>query len=164
MRTLEPGIDRQVVDAGRVSSRGGPPDRGGEVPVVRTDMAVTVQRVENAAVAVAILLAMVARGQPWWLLLAAFLLFDLSAVGYLRGSRAGAVSYNAVHSYAGPAMTSALYLALLVADHRVVWLLLVAACWAFHVAVDRALGYGLKLDEGFTHTHLGRIGPRPRVR
>lgn len=33
---------------------------------------------------------------------------------------------------------------------------------AIAVAVDRALGYGLKLDERFTHTHLGRIGPRRR--
>ncbi|PYF97797.1 protein of unknown function [Georgenia satyanarayanai] len=127
----------------------------------RTDMAATIQRIENAAIAVAILLAMVAFGRPWWLLLAAFLLFDLSAVGYLRGPRAGAASYNAVHSYTGPAAVSALSLALLVADHQVVWLFLLAACWAFHVAVDRALGYGLKLDEGFTHTHLGRIGQRP---
>lgn len=125
-------------------------------------MATTIQRIENAAIAVAILLAMVAFGQPWWLLLAAFLLFDLSAVGYLRGSRAGAVSYNVIHNYAGPAITAALYLALLIADHQVIWLSLLAACWAFHVAVDRALGYGLKLDEGFTHTHLGRIGRQPR--
>ena len=27
-----------------------------------------------------------------------------------------------------------------------------------HVAVDRALGYGLKLPAGFRDTHLGRIG------
>ena len=127
-----------------------------------TDMATTVQRFENAAIAGAIVLAMVAFGQPWWLLLAAFLFFDLSAVGYLRGSRAGAVSYNVIHNYAGPAITAALYLALLIADHQVIWLSLLVACWAFHVAVDRALGYGLKLDEGFTHTHLGRIGRQPR--
>ncbi|MFI0349936.1 DUF4260 family protein [Actinomadura sp. 9N407] len=125
-------------------------------------MATTIQRIENAAIAVALLLAMVAFGQPWWLLLAAFLLFDLSAVGYLRGPCAGAVSYNAVHNYAGPAMTSALYLALIIVGHHVIWLSLLAACWAFHVAVDRALGYGLKFDEGFTHTHLGRIGRQPR--
>ncbi|WP_240639249.1 DUF4260 family protein [Micromonospora ureilytica] len=30
--------------------------------------------------------------------------------------------------------------------------------WAFHIAVDRALGYGLKTTEGFEHTHLGRMG------
>lgn len=128
-----------------------------------SEMATTIQRIENAAIAVAILLAVVAFGQPWWLLLAAFLLFDLSAVGYLRGSRAGAVTYNMVHNYAGPAIVSALYFTLLLVDHHVIWLALLAACWAFHVAVDRALGYGLKLED-FAHTHLGRIGRRPRIK
>ncbi len=117
----------------------------------------TIQRVENAAVAAAIVVAVIAYGQPWWLLLAAFLLFDLSALGYLRSSRSGAVTYNLVHNYTGPAIVLSLYVALVLANHRVTWLALLAACWAFHVAVDRALGYGLKLED-FTHTHLGRIG------
>jgi hypothetical protein len=30
--------------------------------------------------------------------------------------------------------------------------------WAFHIGVDRALGYGLKFEDGFQHTHLGTIG------
>ncbi|MBP2216925.1 DUF4260 family protein [Arthrobacter sp. CAN_C5] len=119
-----------------------------------------IQRVENAAVAVAIILAMIAYGQPWWLLLAAFLVFDLSALGYLGGSRCGAVTYNLVHNYTGPAIVLSLYIALVLVDYRVTWLSTLAACWAFHVAVDRALGYGLKLED-FTHTHLGRIGRTP---
>ncbi|HET7414603.1 MAG TPA: DUF4260 family protein [Arthrobacter sp.] len=117
----------------------------------------TIQRVENAAIAAAIVLAMIAYGQSWWLLLAAFLLFDLSALGYLRSSRTGAVTYNLVHNYTGPAVVLSLYVALVFADHHVTWLALLAACWAFHVATDRALGYGLKLED-FAHTHLGRIG------
>ncbi|TDB99096.1 DUF4260 family protein [Actinomadura sp. 7K534] len=32
---------------------------------------------------------------------------------------------------------------------------------AFHVGVDRALGYGLKLPDSFRHTHLGEIGKNP---
>lgn len=119
----------------------------------------TVQRVENAAIAVAIIFIVIATAQPWWLLLAAFLLFDLSALGYLRGPRLGAILYNAVHNYTAPAILLAIYGMMLLAGHHVAWLALVAACWAFHVAVDRALGYGLKLD-AFTHTHLGRIGRR----
>ncbi len=121
----------------------------------------TIQRVENAAIAVAILLALVATGQPWWLLPATFLLFDLSMAGYVRGPRAGAVAYNLVHNYTGPAIVTALHLLLTMAGQRLPWIALLAACWAFHVAVDRALGYGLKLDD-FQHTHLGRIGhPSP---
>lgn len=119
--------------------------------------AAVTQRIENAAIAVAILLAMIVSGQPWWLLLATFLVFDLSAIGYLRGPRTGAATYNAVHNYTGPAIMLSLYAALLLVEHQAMWLAVVAACWAFHVAVDRALGYGLKL-ESFGHTHLGRIG------
>jgi hypothetical protein len=127
-----------------------------------SEMTTTIQRIENAAIAAAILLAVVAHGQPWWLLLAAFLVFDLSAVGYLRSARAGAVTYNVVHNYTGPAVVLSLHFILLIVDLHVIWLALLAACWAFHVAVDRALGYGLKLED-FAHTHLGRIGRRPRV-
>ncbi|GAB2600665.1 DUF4260 family protein [Pseudactinotalea suaedae] len=124
-------------------------------------MTTLIQRIENGALAVAILVAAIALEQPWWLLLAAFLLFDLSALGYLRSPRAGALTYNVVHNYTGPALVISLYLVLLLLDHQVTWLALLAGCWAFHVAVDRALGYGLKLDE-FTHTHLGRIGRTAR--
>lgn len=125
-------------------------------------MTTTIQRIENAAIAAAIVLVTIADGQPWWLLLTAFLLFDLSAVGYLRSSRAGAVTYNVVHNYTGPALVTWLYLALLLGERHVTWLALLAGCWAFHVAVDRALGYGLKL-ESFAHTHLGRIGRGSRT-
>lgn len=34
----------------------------------------------------------------------------------------------------------------------------VALIWIAHIAVDRALGYGLKLSSSFQDTHLGRIG------
>ncbi|GAB3551411.1 DUF4260 domain-containing protein [Arthrobacter tumbae] len=120
----------------------------------------TIQRVENAAIASSIMIAVIAYSQPWWLLFAAFLLFDLSALGYLRSSRAGAVTYNLMHNYTGPALVLSLYFALLLGGRQATWLALLAACWAFHVAVDRALGYGLKLED-FTHTHLGRIGRKP---
>jgi len=116
-----------------------------------------VQRVENAAVAAAILLAVVALGWPWWVLLAAFLVFDLSALGYAAGPRPGAFWYNAVHNYAAPAAIALAWTVARLAGADLWWLGLLAACWAFHVAADRALGYGLKLAE-FTQTHLGPIG------
>ena len=41
----------------------------------------------------------------------------------------------------------------------------VLACsWAFHVGVDRALGYGLKLPDSFRNTHLGQIGGQRQPR
>ncbi|WP_019180989.1 DUF4260 family protein [Microbacterium yannicii] len=117
----------------------------------------TIQRVENAAIAVAILVAVIASGQQWWWLAAAFLIFDLSAIGYAGGPRLGALLYNAVHNYTAPSILLAAYAGLTLAGQDLGWLALAAACWAFHVAVDRALGYGLKMQD-FSHTHLGRIG------
>src|SRR6056297_2715130 len=74
-------------------------------------------------------------------------------LGYLRGPRLGAALYNAAHTYVLPVLVGIVgwwgdsRLALGVA------LILVA-----HVGFDRAMGYGLKLPQGFRHTHLGRIG------
>ncbi|WP_062318395.1 DUF4260 domain-containing protein [Demequina maris] len=111
------------------------------------------QRLEGAVVAVAAYVAVLVLGFSWWWPLALFLAFDLSAAGYAAGPRVGAALYNAAHNYAVPAALGAIAL---VADLPTLGL--VALCWAFHVAVDRALGYGLKLPDDFQHTHLGWIG------
>ncbi|WP_061964550.1 DUF4260 domain-containing protein [Demequina aurantiaca] len=113
------------------------------------------QRVEAAAVAIAIIVGMFVLDFGWWWLLALFLVFDLSALGFLANPKVGAVFYNAVHNYAGPALLVLIYFA---TDAS--WVALVAMVWAFHVAVDRALGYGLKYEDDFQHTHLGWIGKR----
>jgi hypothetical protein len=34
----------------------------------------------------------------------------------------------------------------------------IAIIWFVHIAVDRAVGYGLKYPEGFKETHLSRLG------
>jgi Domain of unknown function (DUF4260) len=126
-------------------------------------MAIAIQRTENAAIGLAIVVAMIASAQPWWLLLIAFLAFDVSAAGYLAGPRVGAVAYNMVHNYTGSAILIAIYAAALPIGHTLTWIALLAACWGFHVAIDRALGYGLKLQT-FTETHLGPIGRRLQAR
>lgn len=115
---------------------------------------VVLQRVENGAIAVMIVVSLVALDLPAWWLAASFLLFDLSMVGYARSPRLGALTYNAVHNYTGPAVALAAYF--LVGEGRPDWLAVLAACWAFHIAFDRALGFGLKLH-GFGHTHLGSL-------
>lgn len=116
------------------------------------------QRVENGLIAVAIIAAVVLTGLPWWVLVASFLLFDLSALGYLRDVRVGAMGYNLVHNYAVPAILIIGYVVLRASGVDAEWLVLLAASWGFHVGVDRALGYGLKLGS-FQETHLGPIGP-----
>lgn len=111
------------------------------------------QRIESVAVVALVVVGAIALDFDWWWLLVVFLAFDLSALFYLANTRIGATSYNAVHNYAAPAL---LFAAFIMTDVR--WLAFVALAWAFHVAVDRALGYGLKFDDDFQHTHLGWIG------
>lgn len=113
------------------------------------------QRVENAAVAALVVVAFVQLGFAWWWLPAVFLLWDLSMLGYLASPRVGAITYNLGHGYLGPALLLGLAW---VSDAR--WPAFVGLTWAFHIAVDRLLGYGLKFTDRFSHTHLGEIGQR----
>ena len=94
-----------------------------------------------------------------WAMFAVLLLApDLSFLGYLGGPRAGAATYNAAHAaiipmllgIVGMVMPSALAMHL-------------ALIWSAHIGIDRALGYGLKYDAGFSFTHLGRIGKSART-
>ncbi|GGL99534.1 MULTISPECIES: DUF4260 domain-containing protein [Micromonospora] len=119
---------------------------------------VVAQRVEAVVVAALAVVVTVAVGYPWWSLLALFLVFDLSMLGYLRGPRLGAFCYNVVHSYTVPALLGAVAVAAAAFRDEIGWLGVLAVAWVFHIAVDRALGYGLKTTDGFEHTHLGLIG------
>lgn len=113
------------------------------------------QRAESLAIAALVVVAFVDLEFRWWWLVALFLVFDVSMLGYVHGPRLGAWTYNAVHSYLGPAAIGIFGVA---TGAR--WAAFVALVWAFHIAVDRLLGYGLKFQDRFTHTHLGEIGGR----
>jgi hypothetical protein len=121
------------------------------------------QRVEAGAVALLAVVAVVVLYPAWWWVpLAAFLVFDLSMLGYVRSTTAGATSYNLVHNYAFPALAGLTALVTQASFPAASTAAGVLACaWAFHVGVDRALGYGLKLPDAFRHTHLGHIGKDP---
>lgn len=119
-----------------------------------------IQRIEGGLiVALSIVGTIVIAPEWWWMPLALFLVFDLSQLGYLRSPAAGAAWYNAIHTYAWAAV---LAIVALVASNFAptlsLWSAIIAFAWAFHVGVDRALGYGLKLPDAFTHTHMGWIG------
>lgn len=79
-------------------------------------------------------------------------------LGYLAGPRIGAFAYNMLQVTIWPVglMAVGLY-----TGHDL-WSQ-IAAIWLAHIAIDRALGYGLKLSSGFQDTHLGRIGQDRRV-
>lgn len=119
-----------------------------------------IERVENGLVVVLAMTAtIVIAPELWWFPLAAFLAFDLSMAGYLRSPASGAALYNAVHTYVWPAALAVAGLAIGSSSPSLSrWLLLVACAWALHVGFDRMLGYGMKLPDAFTHTHLGWIG------
>lgn len=123
----------------------------------------TTQRVEAGAIALLSVATVVVLYPPWWWVVpAAFLVFDLSVLGYARSPATGATSYNLVHNYATPALLGlvALVTRAPLPDASTAAGVL-ASAWAVHVGVDRALGYGLKMPDDFRHTHLGRIGKDP---
>lgn len=113
----------------------------------------SILRFESALV-LAALIVFYARLHVSWLLFAILILApDVAMTGYLRGTRIGAWTYNAFHSYAAPVVC----LGLSLYDRN---FLPIAIIWAAHIAMDRALGYGLKYGDSFEHTHLGLIGKR----
>ncbi|MGQ0847593.1 MAG: DUF4260 domain-containing protein [Actinomycetota bacterium] len=94
-------------------------------------------------------------GWSWWWFALLLLVPDVSMIGYWAQPVAGATVYNLGHSLVGPA---------LLLGWRwfggPVTALALGAIWLAHIGMDRALGYGLKYPNGFTHTHLGIIGRR----
>jgi hypothetical protein len=93
---------------------------------------------------------------PFWLpwLFFVLLLFtpDFSMLGYLAGTRIGAICYNLIH-------TTILPLALLATGF---WLkntliMQAASIWLAHIGLDRVLTFGLKYPTVFQDTHLGRV-------
>ena len=110
-------------------------------------------RAEQVAIAVTGIVVWMANGGPPLLLIPAWLLIDVSMIGYLGGPRLGSITYNAAHN-----LVLALGLLGLGWWTDTGWLVLAGAVFLTHIGVDRALGYGLKLPTDFRDTHLGRIG------
>jgi hypothetical protein len=84
----------------------------------------------------------------------ALLLFsiDISMVGYLFNNTLGAHIYNAGHNYIFPSL-----FVIVGIITSLDFVLLFSIIWISHISIDRALGYGLKLESGFKDTHLGKI-------
>jgi hypothetical protein len=89
---------------------------------------------------------------PWWCYVLLALGPDISMLGYLAGNKAGAFTYNLFHHKA------VAIILLVVGFYRSDLLMITGLILMGHSSMDRMLGYGLKLNEGFSYTHLGRIG------
>ena len=125
------------------------PDTGGSA----TGGVRTMLRLEGLTLFTGMILLYAAWGGSWLVFALLFFVPDLSFLGYLAGSRTGAVIYNAAHSYMAPVTLMTLGFGF--AEPLT---LSVAMIWLAHIGFDRALAYGLKYAAGFTYTHLGRIG------
>ncbi len=89
----------------------------------------------------------------WWWFVVLLLAPDIGMLGYLFGNKVGAATYNLFH-HKGIAI-----LVYLTGTYIAMPVLQLAGIILFsHSSFDRALGYGLKYDNGFKYTHLGEIG------
>lgn len=89
----------------------------------------------------------------WWWFPALILVPDLSMVGYLINPQIGAWLYNFFHH-------KLLAIIVFVLGHYTdnQTLILSGTILFAHSAMDRIFGYGLKYEDAFTNTHLGKIG------
>lgn len=117
------------------------------------DVPILFQRIESLIIAAGVVTLYLRLEFPWYWLFVLFLIFDIFAVGYVVNKLWGAVTYNIGHSYIIPVMMG---IYAITQEHRT--FAFTSLVWLFHIAVDRTLGYGLKYAQGFTNTHLGRIG------
>ncbi len=112
----------------------------------------TMLRTEGLAVLVAATALYFLTGGAWWLFAVLLFVPDLSFLGYTAGNRIGAAVYNAAHTYIVP-----LLLGLAGVGLGNDLLQHIALIHFAHIGLDRALGYGLKYETGFKHTHLGLL-------
>ena len=115
-------------------------------------MPAIILRLEGLALFVGALVAYGYLGYSWWMFALLVLAPDLGALGYLHSKRAGAVTYNLVHTESLPLLLGVTSLLL---DQPLG--LQLALIWVAHIGVDRAVGYGLKYADGFKHTHLSEV-------
>jgi hypothetical protein len=79
-------------------------------------------------------------------------MLDIGILGYVVNPKIGAFTYNLFH-YKGVAIVLLVLEMLFFGDMYT----LIGIVLFSHLALDRALGYGLKYSDSFKNTHLGKI-------
>ncbi len=121
--------------------------------ITSSTQTIILERLEGLAL-LAASVTIFAIAAPNWILFVALLLApDLAMLGYLRGPRIGAISYNLAHLKILPLAIGSI--GLLTSNTLEIQLALI---WFAHIGMDRALGYGLKLETGFSDTTFGKTG------
>lgn len=90
---------------------------------------------------------------PWYYMVILFLLPDISMLGYLLNPKFGSWCYNLFHH-----RLIAIIILLIGYNQDSQILLLIGSVLFSHIAFDRIFGYGLKFEDSFSSTHLGKIG------
>lgn len=89
----------------------------------------------------------------WWVFPACILLPDISMVGYLVNTKTGAMVYNLFHH---KLVGISLFISGMFFGFPI--LSLIGVIIFGHASLDRIFGYGLKYNNHFRNTHLGRVG------
>ena len=110
-------------------------------------------KLEEAALALLGVYAYDRLGAGWLLFLLLLFLPDLSMLGYLAGTRVGALTYNLAHHKGLAVLVYLFGLWQAAPNWQIAGIILFT-----HSSLDRVLGYGLKHPDSFQNTHLGRIG------
>lgn len=115
-------------------------------------MTIFFQKIESVGILAAAGIAYYAHGFSWILFFVLLLVPDFFMVGYAKSSKIGALIYNIGHHYIPPLIFLGIYYL-----YQNPYMLLISIIWIAHIAMDRSLGFGLKEETGFKHTHLGII-------
>ena len=110
-------------------------------------------KLEELALFVLCLYALYSLNVDWWYYILLFFGPDISIIGYAAGNQAGATTYNLFHH---KGLAVAIFMAGLLLPNMP--LEITGIILFGHSSIDRVLGYGLKMDQGFRYTHLGKIG------
>jgi hypothetical protein len=112
----------------------------------------TILRAEGLPIFVAGAIGFGAFGGPWLAFVPLLLAPDLSAIGYVRGTRLGSMTYNLAHNLvtAGALLGLGFWLG-------AGWLAIAGSVLVAHIGMDRLAGYGLKYPTTFKDTHLQHV-------
>jgi len=88
----------------------------------------------------------------WWIYPACLLLPDISMIGYLFNTKLGAAIYNFFHHKLLAVVVFSIGIYMSISIITLIGIILFG-----HSAMDRIFGYGLKYEDDFKNTHLGRM-------
>lgn len=88
----------------------------------------------------------------WWWFPALILVPDISMIGYLINTKIGAFLYNLVHHKALGILILGIGFGYSNESIQLIGIVFFA-----HSAMDRFFGYGLKFNDSFKNTHLGKL-------